>query len=193
MILIEPDAYVPRSALPKRELSRFLMDACERVGLVGEVTVLVTTDERMRELNRTFRRKNKPTDVLSFPAGPPAFAGQEVSGGDLAISVDTARRQAESLGHALLVEVEILVLHGLLHLSGMDHEQDTGQMGRREAKLRREFGLPAGLIQRSAKAVVVPTSAKRDVGHPGSSSRNRDAVPVRRTGKKTAAAARAHA
>jgi probable rRNA maturation factor len=183
MILIEPDAYVPRSALPKRELSRFLMDACERVGLAGEVTVLVTTDERMQELNRTFRRKNKPTDVLSFPAGPAAFAGQEVSGGDLAISVDTARRQAESLGHALLVEVEILVLHGLLHLAGMDHEQDTGQMGRREAKLRREFGLPAGLIQRSAKAVGVPSSQKRDVGHP---------VSVRRAVKRTAAA-KAHA
>lgn len=174
MILIEPDAYVPRSALPKRELSRFLMDACERVGLEGEVTVLVTTDERMRELNRTFRHKNKPTDVLSFPAGPPAFEGQPVSGGDLAISIDMARQQAESLGHALLVEVEILMLHGLLHLSGMDHEQDTGQMGRRESKLRREFRLPAGLIQRSAS-----TSQKRDVRHP---------VPVRRAAKRTAAA-----
>ncbi len=196
MILIEPDAYVPRSALPKRELSRFLIDACERVGLAGEVTVLVTTDDRMRELNRTFRRKNKPTDVLSFPAGAPVFEGQEVPGGDLAISVDTARRQAESLGHALLLEVEILVLHGLLHLSGMDHERDTGQMERREAKLRREFGLPAGLIQRTAKAagsVVVLAAQKRDVERPGSNSEKLHVALVRHASRKKTTAAKAHA
>ena len=151
MIVIEPDAHVPRSALPKRELSRFLAQACERAGVAGEVTVLLTTDERMRELNRTFRRKDKPTDVLSFPPAPAAFAGDS-SGGDLAISLETALRQSQSLGHSLLVEVKILLLHGLLHLSGMDHEQDTGQMARREARLRREFELPAGLIQRSVRA-----------------------------------------
>ena len=173
MILIEPDAHVPRSALPKRELSRFLAQACERVGVESEVTVLITTDERMCELNRTFRRRNKPTDVLSFPPAPAAFAGQ-AAGGDLAISVDTALRQARSLGHALLVEVEILLLHGLLHLAGMDHEQDAGQMERREARLRREFALPQGLIQRSERASAVKSggarvaapSQKREVRHP---------------------------
>jgi probable rRNA maturation factor len=169
MILIEPDAHVLRSALPKRELSRFLLDARERVGLQGKVTVLLTTDEHMRELNRTFRRKNQPTDVLSFPAAPASFAGEAASGGDLAISVDMAREQAQSLGHTMLAEVKILILHGLLHLSGLDHEQDTGQMGRRESRLRREFGLPAGLIQRTAKAgslAVSPTSQKQNVGRP---------------------------
>ena len=149
MILIEPDAHVPRAALPKRELSRFLAEACERVGVAGEVTVLVTTDARMQELNRSFRRKNQPTDVLSFPPAPVDFAGEMAHGGDLAISVDTARRQSAILGHALVVEVQVLMLHGLLHLAGMDHDRDTGQMGRREARLRREFGLPTGLIQRS--------------------------------------------
>jgi probable rRNA maturation factor len=159
MILIEPDAYVPRAALPKRDLSRFLGEACERVGIAGEVTVLVTTDARMQEFNRTFRRKNKPTDVLSFPPAASGLAGDEQAGGDLAISVDMAREQAETLGHTLLEEIKILTLHGLLHLSGMDHEQDTGQMARRERKLRREFGLPAGLIQRSSSPAKAPAKA----------------------------------
>jgi probable rRNA maturation factor len=70
-----------------------------------------------------------------------------------------ARAQAESLGHTLLEEIKILTLHGLLHLSGMDHEQDTGQMARRERKLRREFGLPSGLIQRTSSPAKA--SAKR--------------------------------
>lgn len=152
MILIEPEAYVPRSALPKRELSRFLADASERAGVQGEVTVLFSTDDRLRELNRTYRRKNKPTDVLSFPPAAPEFAGGSASGGDLAISVDTARRQAEALGHSLLVEAQVLILHGLLHLAGHDHEQDSGQMARLESKLRRAFDLPAGLIQRTEAA-----------------------------------------
>jgi probable rRNA maturation factor len=195
MILIEPEAHVPRSALPKRELSRFLADACERVGLTGKVTVLITTDARLQDLNRAFRGKNKPTDVLSFPAAPLAFAGEEA--GDLAISADTARRQSESLAHPLLVEIKILILHGLLHLVGMDHEQDSGQMGRREAKLRREFGLPAGLIQRTvkaARAAGIPTSQTRDVGHPVSESQARSRTAGRseipgRTRKSTAGAA----
>ncbi len=193
MILIEPEARVPRSALPKREISRFLVNACERVGLAGEVTVLLTTDERMQELNRTFRRRNKPTDVLSFPAAPAAFAGEE-SSGDLAVSIDTARRQAERLGHALLVEVEILILHGLLHLAGLDHELDSGQMGRRESRLRREFGLPAGLIQRTAKAAstaVPPTLQTRDAARPRSAVRSGATGrtgPVPRARKSTAKA-----
>ena len=167
MILIEPDAHVPRSALPKRELSRFLNRACERVGVEGEITVLLTSDERMQELNRTFRRKNKPTDVLSFPPATAAFAGETASGGDLAISAGIAQQQAVSLGHTLLVEVEILILHGLLHLAGMDHERDGGTMDRRERRLRREFGLPAGLIQRTVTVPAlrqVATPARRAVG-----------------------------
>jgi probable rRNA maturation factor len=201
MILIEPEAHVPRSALPKRELSRFLDDACERVGLTGAVTVLITSDARLQELNRTFRGKNKPTDVLSFPAAPVAFAGEEA--GDLAISAETARRQAESLAHPLLAEVKILILHGLLHLAGMDHEQDSGQMARRENRLRREFGLPVGLIERTvrvARGAATPTSQTRDVGHPVSKSQAKavgaplsqskpGAVPVRRARKSTAGAA----
>lgn len=169
MILIEPEVHVPRAALPKRELSRFLKDACERVGLAGEVSVLLTTDEQLRSLNRRFRRKDRPTDVLSFP--PAALLGGEPQGGDLAISVDTAKAQAASLGHSLLEEVKILMLHGLLHLAGFDHEQDTGGMARREGFLRRAYGLPAGLIQRAqpAKRARVQPAA----GHPRVTTRSR--------------------
>ncbi len=174
MILIDPDAYVPRAALPKRELSRFLADACERVRLPGTVTLLLATDERLRALNQTYRRKNIPTDVLSFPPAPADFAGGEPGGGDLAISLDTARRQAAALGHTLREEVHILILHGLLHLAGYDHEQDTGQMARRERALRRHFGLPAGLIQRSgAPPKAKSAAAARGVATANASARQK--------------------
>jgi len=134
-----------------RTLSRFLADAKAAVRLKGEVSVLLTTDKAIRRLNRDFRGKNKPTDVLSFPAeGPmPGTAAEQIAG-DLAISVDTARRQAADQGHALTCELKVLILHGLLHLAGYDHEADDGKMARRERKLRAEFGLPAGLIERAA-------------------------------------------
>ncbi len=100
-------------------------------------------------MNRTFRGKNKPTDVLSFPA-PEEIADEHA--GDLAISLDTAAQQAESFGHSLGQEVRILLLHGLLHLAGMDHEVDSGEMAAREAELRRELKLPVTLIERVSRA-----------------------------------------
>ena len=145
MILSEPPS-ITRSRSLKRELGRFLKEAQEQVGLRGEVTVLLTTDERLRELNRDFRSQDVPTDVLSFPLEAGA---DERYAGDLAISVETAARQAESFAHPLLTEIQILVLHGLLHLAGLDHETDHGQMAQRERVLRERFGLPAGLIQRA--------------------------------------------
>lgn len=136
------------AAMPTRQtLLRHLRASQAAVGLKGEVTVLLTTDEGIRGLNRRFRKKNKATDVLSFPAEP-GFG----LAGDLAISVDTAARQAEEQRHPLGVELRVLMLHGLLHLAGMDHEQDDGAMGRREAKLRAKLKLPLGLIERVAGA-----------------------------------------
>ena len=141
-----------RSPLPWSErlptsatLRRFLSDAQSAVRLRGQVTVLLTTDAALRNLNRRFRRKNNPTDVLSFPS---AIPGPEKTAGDLAISVETARRQANEHGHALTCELKILILHGLLHLAGYDHESDSGQMRRRERKLRTELRLPEGLTER---------------------------------------------
>jgi probable rRNA maturation factor len=132
-----------------RTLSSFVRSAQEEVKLRGKVTVLLTTDKEIRRLNRHFRGFNKPTDVLSFPAS--AVIADAVAG-DLAISVHTAARQAAEQGHALGSEVKILILHGLLHLAGYDHETDDGQMGRREEKLRAKMRLPQGLIERAELA-----------------------------------------
>jgi probable rRNA maturation factor len=130
-----------------RSLTRFLRQAQAAVRLRGQVSVLLTTDQAIRRLNRQFRRINKPTDVLSFPA-PPVAAGEVA--GDLAISVPTALRNARTQGHALAVEIKVLILHGLLHLAGFDHEADNGQMARRERLLRGRLGLPQGLIERAS-------------------------------------------
>lgn len=142
-----------RSRLPwhiripsKPTLRRFLNQARAAVRLRGDVSVLLTTDQEIRRLNRQFRGIDSPTDVLSFPpAGPCA---QEIAG-DLALSVETARRQAADHGHALACELKILILHGLLHLAGYDHEADEGRMARRERKLRAQLRLPIGLIERA--------------------------------------------
>jgi probable rRNA maturation factor len=162
MILIEPaiEAKFGR-AVRRRTLTAFLAQAASDVRLKGEISVLLTTDEGIRRLNYEFRGKDKATDVLSFPApihhngnGQPARGGRSQEpemAGDLAISVETAARQAEEAGHALSAELEVLLLHGILHLAGFDHESDQGQMARREAALRRKFGLSTGLIERTAR------------------------------------------
>jgi probable rRNA maturation factor len=130
------------SALGKRDLNRFLASVLEVLGLTGEFSVLLTGDEQLRALNLQFRGKDKPTDVLSFPA-------LAQTGGDLAISLETAALQAAEHGHTLQMEIKILILHGLLHLAGYDHERDKGQMRRRETLLRKQFDLPAGLVERT--------------------------------------------
>ena len=131
--------------LSRPGLSRFLRRAQTAVGLSGEVEVLLAGDKTLRRLNRTFRGKNKATDVLSFPAVE-GFVGGHA--GDLAISLETAARQAAEHGHTLRDEVRVLLLHGLLHLSGMDHEVDGGEMAEREVVLRKALRLPGGLIER---------------------------------------------
>jgi probable rRNA maturation factor len=154
MITIDPPSTPSIPALSKPSLTRFLNRARAAVGLEGEVDVLLTTDAELKTLNLSYRGKNKPTDVLSFPT-PPEIASQHA--GDLAISLDTASRQATAYSHPLDIEVKILLLHGLLHLAGEDHETDKGQMAAREAELRRDFKLPNGLIERAAH----PTRIKR--------------------------------
>ena len=146
MIVIEA---ARAKTLGKRDLNRFLACATEALGLTGEFSVLLTGDERLRALNLQFRGLDKPTDVLSFPALPEAAKSSQ--GGDVAISLETAAAQAAEHGHPLQVEVKILILHGLLHLAGYDHERDRGQMRRREVLLRKQFALPAGLVERSRR------------------------------------------
>jgi len=148
MILIEPSIQAKFGrALRRRALAAFLAEAAHAARLQGDVSVLLTGNARIRRLNREFRHKDQPTDVLSFPAALPG----EVLAGDLAISVEAAAHQAREAGHSLAVELQILILHGLLHLAGYDHETDSGQMARRETTLRRRFGLTHGLIERATK------------------------------------------
>jgi probable rRNA maturation factor len=111
--------------------------------LRGAVNIRITSSREMRELNRRFRKKNTPTDVLSFPANMPKLAG------DIAISAEIAGANAAALGHSTETELKVLILHGLLHLAGYDHESDDGEMGTREAKLRALLRLPVGLIERT--------------------------------------------
>ena len=128
-------------------LSRFLDDVLRALKLRGEVDVLLASDATIAAMNTRFRRKNIATDVLSFPTSEDS-AG---IAGDLAISVDTAARQAAEQGHALVTELKILLLHGAMHLAGFDHEVDNGDMRRKETALRKKFGLPGGLIERAQK------------------------------------------
>jgi probable rRNA maturation factor len=97
-------------------------------------------------LNRTFRRKNNPTDVLSFPTPNQKASGHS---GDIAISAEIAIDNAKRYGHSPADEVKILILHGMLHLAGHDHETDQGKMARIETKLRRQLGLADSLISRT--------------------------------------------
>ena len=108
----------------------------------GAVTIAIVPDARVRRLNREYRHKDMPTDVLSFPSDERGFAG------DIVIASGIARRQAKAAGHSLQTELRVLALHGLLHLLGYDHERDDGRMARLERRLREKGGLREGLIER---------------------------------------------
>ena len=113
--------------------------------------ILITGDAELRRLNRDFRGNDYPTDVLSFPAAlqsEPRPSGSGAFLGDIAISLARARVQAREFGHAIEQEVQILMLHGVLHLMGHDHETDSGAMARAEKRWRAKLGLPNGLIER---------------------------------------------
>ena len=109
---------------------------------------LITGDAELRRLNREFRGKDYATDVLSFPARRTRRPGALPLLGDIAISLARARAQARAFGHTTEDEIRILMLHGVLHLLGMDHETDGGRMARAEKRWRARLGLPAGLIER---------------------------------------------
>lgn len=116
----------------------------------GTVAVVLVGDAAMRRLNRQWRGMDYATDVLSFPADDdgPRVRGRLRHLGDVVIATGVAQRQAREAGHAYGTELKVLALHGLLHLLGYDHETDTGRMARVERRLRRQGGLPSGLIER---------------------------------------------
>jgi probable rRNA maturation factor len=143
------------------QLQRFARRAQKLAEIQGEVDILIATNKRLRDLNRRFRRKDRPTDVLSFP---------RPSGGDIAISAQIARDNAQRYGHSFAAELKILVLHGMLHLAGYDHESDNGRMARMESRLRSQLKLPASLIDRthiSGEASLTRAVAAKRVKHSG--------------------------
>jgi probable rRNA maturation factor len=123
-----------RRAVRPARLRRVLRAAARDLGVTGEVAVVLAGDRALRSLNARYRGKDKPTDVLSFP-GP----GGDEGLGDVVISLDTAERNARALGRTLPQEVDVLALHGFLHVLGYDHETDDGTMDRLERRLRRKL------------------------------------------------------
>ena len=113
----------------------------------GTVNIALVSDDRIRALNRKYRRKNYATDVLSFATNPESRIANPVLG-DIVIARGVAQRQAREIGHSAATELRVLALHGLLHLLGYDHERDDGRMGRVERRLRRKGGLRQGLMER---------------------------------------------
>jgi probable rRNA maturation factor len=114
----------------------FAMKALTAIGKdESSATIAFVSDKRIRELNRQFRGIDKATDVLSFPADGP----DELNLGDIAIATETAATQARENGLSFDDEIAQLILHGLLHLSGYDHETDNGEMNRLELRLRRKL------------------------------------------------------
>lgn len=144
-----PLLFSPPSRMRKAELRRFLVELTERVMRGRGISCLITTDAELRRLNRQYRQKDRATDVLSFPAAENNGLARDGFAGDLAISLDRAREQAAEHGHSLEDELRILMLHGALHLAGMDHEKDAGEMAKAETRWRRKLGLPSGLIERT--------------------------------------------
>ena len=117
--------------------TRFATKALAAIGKGESATIAFVSDKRIRELNRQFRGIDRATDVLSFPADEP----DESNLGDIAISVETAAAQAKENGLSFDDEIAQLILHGLLHLSGYDHEADNGEMNRLELRLRSNLGI----------------------------------------------------
>jgi len=140
--------------LDRRQVERFARVLREQVAEGAAFQCLISDDRELRRLNREFLGKDYATDVLSFPAAcsrarrtEPRPSGSGLLG-EMAISANRAREQASEFGHSLEEEISILMLHGLLHLMGMDHENDRGKMARVEAKWRARLTLSAGLIER---------------------------------------------
>ncbi len=121
-----------RRPVVARRLRRVLEGAARRLRVGGEVALVLTGDRAIRALNARYRHQDKPTDVLSFPG--------DVAGlGDIVISVEMAERNARRLGRTLPRELDVLALHGFLHVLGYDHETDDGTMDRLERRLRRSL------------------------------------------------------
>jgi probable rRNA maturation factor len=164
-------------------LREFLDQVTRRVARGRGVVCLITNDGELRRLNRQFLRKDYATDVLSFPAGDGVADGRDSRAlhsvspqlGEIAISIERAAAQAKEHGHSLADELRILMLHGVLHLAGFDHETDSGKMRDTETRWRKRFGLPLGLIERETAGVIRPMAQR--MARPTLRSKNGRARP----------------
>lgn len=129
--------------VPAGELVGFLLDAMGELEAEGSVCARIVGARTMADLNRRYRGKPGPTDVLSFPSGEEDDEGLTYLG-DIAVCGPVAAAAAREAGHPLAEELRRLLLHGLLHLMGYDHETDGGRMVRKERSLRKRLGLVAG-------------------------------------------------
>lgn len=131
------------AGIQRRELRVFAKALVTDIAAGRQFDCLITNDTELHRLNREFLGHDCPTDVLSFPSGMAGgFAGE------IAISVDRAFEQAREFGHSVEDEIKILMLHGVLHLLGFDHEKDRGTMARAEKRWRKHYSLPIALIER---------------------------------------------
>jgi probable rRNA maturation factor len=144
-------AHLKFSALEKRKLAAFARALSRQLGGGRSFNCLLADDCELRRLNAAFLQHDYPTDVLSFPA-----SDHIDDLGEIAISVERADEQAREFGHDCFDEVQILMLHGLLHLTGLDHENDHGEMARAEQHWRTILRLPQTLIDRSSAALPLP-------------------------------------
>jgi probable rRNA maturation factor len=179
-IVVSLDVSPKRRDLKASELEEFAQRALRAMKLKhGGFGILITGSGQLQQLNLRFRGKNQPTDVLSFPAAAFNQKGDFpfVHTGDIAISADIAADNAQRYGHSLSDEIEILMLHGMLHLSGLDHESDDGEMAKRELQLRQKLGLPSGLIQRAK-------SRPQQGSNPRARRKNAKTAPKRRNSIK---------
>ena len=149
MTNVEVNIEVSGAAIPRfsrREIAEFVRKVLIALRVdddINEVSIAIVDDDAMRTLNRQFRKRNKTTDVLTFPAdasdADPQAHGRPL--GDIVISADQARRQAADQHHSLATEVRYLILHGILHALGYDHETDDGEMNALEVEVRSTVGL----------------------------------------------------
>ncbi len=129
----------------RRLLRDFARKLSEELANGRPFACLITSDRELLRLNNHFLKHDYATDVLSFPS-----ADEDTTLGDIAISAERAKSQANEFGHSQADELRILMLHGVLHLCGMDHETDHGEMARAELKWREALQLPATLIERTS-------------------------------------------
>lgn len=135
--------HVPARGVRRGELREFARNLQDDVAGGRAFVCLITADSDLQRWNAQYRGKNYATDVLSFPA-----ENGDAGLGEMAVSFDRAQAQAAEAGHGAQDEIRILMLHGVLHLTGLDHETDRGEMARAERRWRKHYGLPAGLIER---------------------------------------------